>query len=525
MQLRRGLVLVAILFTLGSAATARAQAWNDGSPSRTRHLCWQGIYPAIPEDLAWVYAGFQGYPRVGEVYYVRVMVAGLGCSGAWVNPEIRLPPNTVTAVDPAHPIRCYLGDFSTTQPLSDGSCPATLSSYTSIGGGFIGIPPATQEYWPLPTGKVLRIEIPVVSSAPLNGIGGANDFVLGGAQFLDNSPGNPIPSYNAPPAGYTSGIPASGAWQGVFVAPAAVSYPTNAYFTFGEPSAELVPGGGAGLRARIYARAYFSNCFCDSNRYPLQGVVCQNPYPGSGAEQCCYSGGVIQRNVLFNMEPVVPPDNLVGVGGALTTSGSNPQYQDAYFDFDGVAYGLEYVYNYTPVAGALYDNTGAGCAATGNPPAASAQRSVTFRDPSAPTTYNLLTNVDGGGSVTLDPDGGVYAPGIVVIATATADTGYTFTGWRVDNASSGSSNPYAMTVNSDASLIAVFEAAAPTDDGGPTGGDGGPGAGDGPAGGDSGPGGSNENDDPGSDGGCNAAGPAIVELAVLAGALLLCRKR
>ena len=244
------------------AGTARAQVWNDGSPSRTQHLCWQGIYPAIQEDLAWVYAGFQGYPRVGETYYVRVMVGGLGCSGMWVNPEIRLPPNTQLAVDGSHPIRCFLGNFGAEQQITDGNCPTTLSSYTTIGGGFIGIPPQLQPYWPLPQGKALRIEIPVVSSTQLSGIASANDFVLGGAELLDNSPGNPTVTYNAPPGGYSTGIPSSGAWQGVFVGPAGgAAYPTNAQFTFAEPSAQLVGGASTGMRARLFARAYFTGCF------------------------------------------------------------------------------------------------------------------------------------------------------------------------------------------------------------------------------------------------------------------------
>ncbi len=472
-----------------------------------------------------MYAGFQGYPRVGETYYVRVMVGGLGCSGMWVNPEIKLPPNTQLAIDASHPIRCFLGNFGAEQQITDGNCPTSIGSYTRIGGGFIGIPPQLQGYWPLPQGKGLRIEIPVVSSTQLFGIGSANDFVLGGAEFVDNSPGNPSLIYNAPPGGYSTGIPSSGAWQGVFVGPQAASYPTNPYFTFAEPSAQLVPGAAVGLRARLFARGYFTGCFCDSNQNrPLTVPACQNPYPGSGAPSCCLVSGVVQRSLVFNMAPVVGPDDTSAVGGAATPGGSDPQYEDVYYDFDNIRYGDEYEYNYAPLPGALYYDAGAECASTGNPPAATPPRRVRFEDPAAPVKYNLLANVAGEGSVTLDPAGGVYDPGTIVTATATADAGHSFTGWRVGSASSGSTNPYAIAVTTDVSLVAEFTADAPADDGGPTGGDGGgPSGGDGPTGGD-GPSGTNDPNESEADG-CNAAGPAIMELIILAGATLFCRKR
>ncbi len=515
-----------------ATSTARAQAWNDGAPSRTQHLCWQGIFPAIPEDLAWVYTGFQGYPRVNETYYVRVVVAGLGCSGMWAIPEIRLPPNTALAIDAAHPIRCYLGNFGAEQPLTDNSCPSSLSSFTTIGGGFIGIPPAIQPYWPVPAGKALRIEVPVKSSTQLFGIGSANDFVLGGAQLLDNSPGNPSPVYNAPPPGYSSGIPSSGAWQGVFVGPAGTaSFPTNPQITFAEPSATIQSVSGTNLTVQLAARAYFVDCFCDSNRSPAPGITCQNPYPGSGPESCCFVGGNVQRNVVFTMYPANPaiPDVLVGEGGFAQSVSTEPPSTNVFYSFSAAEYGVEYEYNYAPIPGALYYAAGPQCASTGNPPGSTPPRRVTFADPAAPVTYNLLTNVDGEGSVTLDPAGGVYDPGATVTATATADAGYAFTGWRVGSAASGSTNPYAIAVNSDVSLIAVFESTASSDDGASGGGDGDPSGSDAPADGDTTSGGDapGRGGDPADseDGGCNAAGPAIVELIILAGATLFCRRR
>src|SRR4051812_30374236 len=48
-----------LAFLFLSTGSAEAQEWNDGSPSRLQHQCWQGIFPSITEDLAWTYVGFK----------------------------------------------------------------------------------------------------------------------------------------------------------------------------------------------------------------------------------------------------------------------------------------------------------------------------------------------------------------------------------------------------------------------------------------------------------------------------------
>src|SRR4030067_260049 len=49
--------------------------------------------------------------------------------------------------------------------------------------------------------------------------------------------------------------------------------------------------------------------------------------------------------------------------------------------------------------------------------------------PFAQNVYTLTVNVDGPGSVTLDPVGGSYVSGTVVDLTALADAGWSFAGW------------------------------------------------------------------------------------------------
>lgn len=452
---------------------ANAQPFNDGSPSRLEHLCWQGMFPAIPEDLAWVFVGYQGQPRVGEVYYMRVMVAGLGCSGAWVRPEVKLPPNTQLAVDETHPIRCYLGGFDNPSLITDGNCPSAPSSLSTIGGGFIAFPPLLQPYWPLVPGKVVRIDFPVVSSAQLNGIASSNDFLLGAAQFLDQSPGNPVPSYLAPPSGYTTGIPNPGAWQGVFVGQAVANPstdPTNTWVVFPEPSAINIgirSGGPADgtVHADLKAHVYFPNCFCDSNKEKVAtepgNVACTNQ---ADPLTCCVYNGQIQRTLAATIVPTnsALTDTTVFISATCDPVTAAPESRDCTFVFGGLQYGVSYDYSYAPPPNALYfdgDGAGTSCAASGTPPIASGEiRSVLPLDPTQLLKRNLLVNVVGSGTVGRSPDGGVYDSGTVVTLTATPASGYTFQKWKLDNADVVAPNPYPLTLNADATVVAIFVA-------------------------------------------------------------------
>ncbi|MCX7956891.1 MAG: hypothetical protein N2643_03225 [Endomicrobia bacterium] len=72
------------------------------------------------------------------------------------------------------------------------------------------------------------------------------------------------------------------------------------------------------------------------------------------------------------------------------------------------------------------------------------------------TTYTLTVTVSpsGAGSVSLNPAGGTYNAGTVVTLTASANTGYTFSGWS--GAVTGTSNPTTVTMDSNKSVTATF---------------------------------------------------------------------
>ena len=68
--------------------------------------------------------------------------------------------------------------------------------------------------------------------------------------------------------------------------------------------------------------------------------------------------------------------------------------------------------------------------------------------------YTLTNTTPGGGSVALNPPGGIYLSNTLVTATATASNGWTFMRWA--GADTGTNNPLTLPVNSSTNLGAVF---------------------------------------------------------------------
>ena len=68
--------------------------------------------------------------------------------------------------------------------------------------------------------------------------------------------------------------------------------------------------------------------------------------------------------------------------------------------------------------------------------------------------FTLSTNVDGPGSVTLEPPGGTYQIGTTVAITATPNTGAQFDGWS--GSLSGDTNPETLTMTANQTVTASF---------------------------------------------------------------------
>lgn len=78
---------------------------------------------------------------------------------------------------------------------------------------------------------------------------------------------------------------------------------------------------------------------------------------------------------------------------------------------------------------------------------------VVVVDPDPPH-YTVTLDVDGSGSVMLNPDGGEYVTGTEIVLLASADSGWEFTSWSGD--ASGDENPLVIIVDSDRFITAEF---------------------------------------------------------------------
>ena len=84
-----------------------------------------------------------------------------------------------------------------------------------------------------------------------------------------------------------------------------------------------------------------------------------------------------------------------------------------------------------------------------------ANKSVTANFVKA-SLFTLTVSVEGGGSVSLNPPGGIYGNGTVVTLTANPSPGFQFAGWN--NALSGANNPATLTMNANKNVAAIFAA-------------------------------------------------------------------
>ncbi len=84
-------------------------------------------------------------------------------------------------------------------------------------------------------------------------------------------------------------------------------------------------------------------------------------------------------------------------------------------------------------------------------------------------SIEFAVNVEGNGSVTVEPDLPAYSAGMTVILTAVADDAFHFAGWS--GAASGSSNSLTITLTGDTIVAATFAAGIDPGDDEPDGGD------------------------------------------------------
>ncbi len=174
-----GTAVVAVQAVTPIVAEASTYRWFDGSIRYSNIINCASIIQGSPyqEFGAGAYVGFYGdpegsQPSPGTLYYVHVVVAALGnaCSGQRTDINFKLPASTSLAISGSNPVRCY---YDNVGQLALSECPQALpSSAGTYGAGYFRAPSTDSAHaflWPLPIGRTLEIQIPVISSAAVSG--------------------------------------------------------------------------------------------------------------------------------------------------------------------------------------------------------------------------------------------------------------------------------------------------------------------------------------------------------------------
>lgn len=181
------LLILLSLFSLSAlhAGSLQAQSlrWIDGNfePSYTLN-CAHGYSEVLTQSLIGYYgADDASFPKVGDPYYVRVLLGTIGApcaGGAQVSVKVLMPLATAPVTgDPQRPIRCFSFALSNPDQMSeytDGSCPVSPTLIES-GVWQYNPTPSFGAAWPVPTGQGLQIWFPVRSNTVLNGIGSGDN--------------------------------------------------------------------------------------------------------------------------------------------------------------------------------------------------------------------------------------------------------------------------------------------------------------------------------------------------------------
>jgi hypothetical protein len=168
------------------------RGWQDGTAGSTSHSnCATGA----AEPLTSQYVGYLGikdvtFPRVGDVYYSRVVVSTVGnaCAGPNAHVEVVLPPSTQLEISAGHPVLCFSTSPTgvTTQVVT--GCPQSLSQGT-YGWTLDSTDPAHPGPWALPVGSTLEIRFPVRTLQRLSG-SATNSYLQSYVHAMDGA-GNP----------------------------------------------------------------------------------------------------------------------------------------------------------------------------------------------------------------------------------------------------------------------------------------------------------------------------------------------
>jgi len=252
--------LLSPLLVLAGPSQAQTLRWIDGvfEPSYTLN-CAHGYSEVLTQSLIGYYgADDASFPRVGDTYYVRVLLGTVGApctGGAQVSVRVLFPLATMPVTgDPQRPIRCFsfpLGNPDQMAEYTDGSCPLS-PTLVEPGVWQYNPTPSFGAAWPVATGQGLQIWFPVRSDAVLNGISSGDSARFFGRIWN-------IDGVNSPES-----FPR----QWVFVAPAAVQPPQGVAIFGHSFEAGLSPRPDISLPTKSSAALFDSRMPVSTARHP-----------------------------------------------------------------------------------------------------------------------------------------------------------------------------------------------------------------------------------------------------------------
>ncbi len=152
--------------------------------------------------------------------------------------------------------------------------------------------------------------------------------------------------------------------------------------------------------------------------------------------------------------------SLQAVTGYLLTVNADPAQGSVAADPTGPEYapGTDVALTATAAEGWTFSHWDGDLSGSANPATITMDTHKTVSAVFVEDKVSLTVNVDGSGSVLLDPSGGLYAPGTSVTVTPLAGIGYEFAGWTGDvPAGQEGDNPLTVTVDDNMVITAIFE--------------------------------------------------------------------
>ena len=246
--LRRIASLLVLLAALLLAAPANAALqWHTGTSESSYVLnCNFSQEPGIQANAEFQ-SDPQAIPAVGQVFYVRSVIARIG-DGCGIDMlghvEIVPPPGVTAAISAQHPVRCQWLDITTGALSPAGGCPQEVQEAV-YGPGFDQLTPggSTPTYpWRIAYQQALVIEIPLRSNRGLQGTSPT-------CGRLEGDPPCTLPSQSGDTLQFT--VRMLDAWSSAWLSPYVPLFVQGAGGAGAKGPGAGTPGGGgkAGLLA------------------------------------------------------------------------------------------------------------------------------------------------------------------------------------------------------------------------------------------------------------------------------------